>query len=323
MDEFGFLEELKKHFNFGHIGDDCAVLPFGNDRDLLLSADLLVENIDFRLSWADGLSVGHKSVAVSLSDIAAMGGTPRWALISIAASPECWKTGFIMDFYEGAKRLGERFGVEIVGGDISETDGPLTIDSIVAGECPSGRAVLRSGAKPGDIVWVSGTLGGAAAGLSILEKGIDKTRLSEKQLKLVANQLRPIPEVILGKQLLSGNLATSMLDISDGFSSDLGHICESSGVGARIDAERLPIDPAITDGDALSELGVEVSPLSMALNGGEDFRLLFTAPSRYTDALEDLNCTSVGEIVAEAGVMKLVKDGSESQLERRGFSHFG
>jgi len=322
MDEFGFLENLKKHFKFGKIGDDCAVLASGPEHDLLLTADLLVEDVDFRIGWTSPESLGHKAVAVSLSDIAAMGGEPAWSLISIAARAKLFENGFFERFYIGAKQIADRFGVEIVGGDLSETSGPITIDSIAAGKCPKDGAVLRSGARPGDLVWVSGPLGGAAAGLLLLESGGKPGIGSSAAKDLADKQLQPTPQVMLGKILQTRLLATSMIDLSDGLSSDLGHICDESGTGARIESSAIPVDPSLADLE--EELGSAwpYSSLSLALNGGEDFELLFTAAREHSNELESLGCVRIGEITDSAGSMTLIENGSERPLERRGFRHF-
>ena len=322
MDEFGFLKNLKNHFNLSKIGDDCAVLPFDPAHDLLLTSDLLVQDVDFRIDWISPEELGHKAVSVSLSDIAAMGGDPVWSLISIAAGAEHFESGFFDRFYAGAKRLLDSFGVEIAGGDLSDTSGPITIDSIAVGSCPRNGAVLRSGAKPGDLIWVTGPLGGAAAGLLLLELGSGLAKNTVAASALTKRQLQPLPQVGLGKQLQQHDLATSMIDLSDGLSSDLGHICDESGTGAKIEAREVPVDPALEQ--LAQELGSDWPhrSVSLALNGGEDFELLFTSEKAHSGELEALGCIRIGEITASEGVITLIEGGSERPLERRGFRHF-
>ena len=169
--EFEFIETLRRKRNLPKIGDDCAVLPKDSKTDLVITTDLLVEDIDFKLEWSKPESIGHKALAVSLSDVAAMGAKPVWSMISIGVPEAIWKTDFVDRFYDGYLRLASRFDVELVGGDVSRTPDKIVIDSIVAGEVKKGRAILRSGAKVGDSIYVTGSLGGAAAGLKLLESG--------------------------------------------------------------------------------------------------------------------------------------------------------
>src|SRR5436190_1700034 len=160
--EFEFINDLKSRFSLDKVGDDCAVLPKDDKTDLLVTADLLIEDIDFRLEWTTPEFLGHKALAVSLSDIAAMSGTPKWALLSIGVAENLWKTDFLDRFYAGWHKLAAKYELELVGGDISRSHDKLVIDSIVGGEVQHGKAILRSGAKPGDGIYISGTLGGAA-----------------------------------------------------------------------------------------------------------------------------------------------------------------
>jgi thiamine-monophosphate kinase len=180
MNEFEFIEKLKNKFptfrnpqssSLVGIGDDCAVLPKDSKTDLVITADLLVEDIDFRLSWSKPEFIGHKALAVSLSDVAAMGAKPAWAMLSIGVPASIWKTDFVEKFYDGWFRLAEKFQVELIGGDVSKTPDKIVIDSIVAGGVKKNKAILRSGAKVGDLIFVTGNLGGAAAGLKLLEEG--------------------------------------------------------------------------------------------------------------------------------------------------------
>src|SRR5688500_5710321 len=157
--EFDFIRHIKKKYDLKHVGDDCAVLPKDSKTDLIITADMLVEDIDFRLGWTTGELLGAKALAVSLSDIAAMGGTPKWAMLTIGFPKRLWNTDFVDKFYLGWTTLADHHGVELVGGDVSRTPAKLVIDSIVAGEVPKGEAILRSGANPGDSIFVTGSLG--------------------------------------------------------------------------------------------------------------------------------------------------------------------
>ncbi|MFZ1701068.1 MAG: thiamine-phosphate kinase [Pyrinomonadaceae bacterium] len=314
--EFEFLDNIKSMYRLSKIGDDCAVLPKDDETDLVLTVDMLVEDIDFRLEWATPEDLGHKVFAVSLSDVAAMGAFPKWAMLSIAIAEDLWKTDFLNRFYDGWHQLAREYSVELVGGDISRTPGKLVIDSIVGGEVPKGRAILRSGAKPGDAIFVSGSLGGAAGGLILLESGKDTGIHSKSALNLIEHQLRPIPEVVLANSLQTQQLAASLIDTSDGLSSDLGHICRASGVGARIHADLLPVDPS---------LGADFPPetaLEMALHGGEDLRLIFTGDKKKIVAARIDNISHIGEITANSGLIEVTRDGKTTVLDQKGYQHF-
>ncbi|PYT03061.1 MAG: thiamine-phosphate kinase, partial [Acidobacteria bacterium] len=221
------------------IGDDAAVIRQRASLDTVVTADLLVEGIDFRL---DGLQIsardiGHKALAVSLSDVAAMGARPRFCLLSVGVPSARWYGDFLKEFYRGVRALAARHGVAIVGGDISRTPARVVVDSVVLGEVRRGRAVLRSGALVGDQIFVTGSLGGAAAGLKILEKPAisqSRVKLTRAQRRLVLRQTRPAPRVEWGALVGERRLATAMIDLSDGLSSDLAHMCRESGVGARV-----------------------------------------------------------------------------------------
>ena len=312
--EFEFIESLRNNFNFSAIGDDCAVLPKNSTHDLLITADMLVEDIDFRLEWAPPKFIGHKALAVSLSDIAAMGGKPTHSLISIGIPDYLWKSDFADEFYEGYTKLAKKFEVELVGGDISKTPEKVVIDSVILGETPKGQAVLRSTAKPGDFIVLTGVLGGAHAGLELLESG---THLGETarnwQKNLLLQQLVPIPQ----SGDIYSEIATSMIDVSDGLSSDLAHICKASKVGAKIYADKIPVDENI---DSLSR--PKTSELDLALNGGEDFELLFTVNSK--NILHEIlaDCFEIGEITAMPKNIELIRDGDSEILTPKGFSHF-
>lgn len=311
--EFEFISDLKTRYGLKHVGDDCSVLPKDCDTDMVVTADMLVESVDFRPDWTTPESLGHKALAVSLSDIAAMGAVPEWAMVSLAMPEELWNSGSIEQFYEGWFVLAREYGVELVGGDISRTPGPLVIDSIVGGNVARGRAILRSGAIPGDSIYVTGSLGGAAGGLALLEAGqkdIDSARY------LYRRQLKPQPQLVLANELQQLGLTTAMIDVSDGFSSDLTHICKASGVGARIYSNLLPID-----------IGLQLhfsheDSLQMALNGGEDFELIFTSREQDIRLSEKHTITQIGEITASVGIIELISDGKCSILESKGYRHF-
>lgn len=301
------------------IGDDAAVLRQRAGFETVVTADLLVEDVDFRLGRS-GMSprdVGHKALAVSLSDVAAMGARPRFCLLAVGVPEERWRGGFLKDFYAGVRALAARYGVRIVGGDISRAPERVVVDSVVIGEARRGRAVTRGGARPGDQLFVTGSLGGAAAGLRILE-GRAGSRLTRAARRLVRRQTRPEARVEWGWLLGERKLAAAMIDLSDGLSSDLAHLCRESGVGARVEAGSLPLDEtASLDG---------ADPLALALDGGEDFELLFAVRPRHVPKLPrelgGVPVTRIGEVTAARGKVTLVRDGRSRALRPGGFEHF-
>ncbi len=312
--EFEFIQNIKSKFSLTKVGDDCAVLPKDDKSDLLVTADLLVEDIDFRLDWTTPEFLGHKALAVSLSDVATMGGLPTWSMLSIGVPERLWKTDFIDRFYDGWFALARQFNVELVGGDVSRTPDKVVVDSIVGGDVKRGRAILRSTAKLGDAIFVTGTLGGAAGGLKLLEGGarID----DEKAADLLLKQLQPQPQLANANLLQTLGIVTSSIDLSDGLSSDLNHICEASGVGACIRTENLPMN---------TDLGVHFPAnecLDMALNGGEDFELLFTVSEKNISHLNLLQFTCIGEVTANVGIVELSIDGKATVLQPKGYQHF-
>ncbi|MDQ3818209.1 MAG: thiamine-phosphate kinase [Acidobacteriota bacterium] len=310
------------------IGDDAAILRQQHGRDTVITTDLLIEEIDFHLDWTTPWLLGHKALAVSLSDIAAMGARPRFALLSVGVPRAVWDSSFVDEFYEGFFSLAEVFNVALIGGDVSRTPERVVIDSIVIGETAHGRAVRRSGARAGDHIFVTGSLGGAAAGLRLLERG---ARLRRKRARaahsrtveqLILRQLLPEPRVAWGATLGDELQASAMIDISDGLSSDLAHICRESGTGAELDAARIPIDPLVINLCGRRAL----DPLLLALNGGEDFELLFTVHPRDLRRLPrrvgDVPITYIGDITKDSGRIRISEGSRRWDLEPEGFHHF-
>jgi thiamine-monophosphate kinase len=282
------------------IGDDAALLHPQPGMELAVSTDLLLEGRHFS-AGADPRRLGHKSLAVNLSDMAAMGAAPRWATLAIAlpAADEAWLSEFARGFFA----LAERFGVELIGGDT--TRGPLCICVTILGEVPAGLALFRAGAGPGDDIWVSGELGGAAIGLARPEIAAAAKRLHE-----------PEPRVDLGERLRG--LASAAIDVSDGFAQDLGHILERSAVGAVVRYADLPKFP-VADRDLQKK---------SALAGGDDYELVFTAPQGVRGAVSALSSelqlplARVGSIlVGEPRLTLLDAQGKPMAIER-GFDHF-
>jgi thiamine-monophosphate kinase len=315
--EFEFIDNIKKRFGLGMIGDDCAVLPKDNEADTVVTADLLVEDIDFRLGWTTPELLGQKALAVSLSDVAAMGGTPRWAMTTVGVPRHIWDSDFLDRFYDGWTRIATHYGVELIGGDISRTPDKIVIDSIVGGDVPKGKAILRSGARPGDGIFVSGTIGGAAGGLLLLESGVGYKDTDENRKALITRQLRPTPRVEVGQYLMANDLASAMIDISDGLSSDLHHLCAASGVGATLTFSDVPLDPNLETFSSGN-----ITHIWAALSGGEDFELLFTVPQDKISALELTDISQIGFVSSNVGTIEVIADGQTTVLPRSGFTHF-
>ena len=325
--EFEFIDSLRRRFGAA-IGDDAAVIRTSADKELVITTDLLVEDIDFRRTTAPALLLGHKALAVSLSDIAAMGARPRWSLISIGVPDDVWQTEFVDQFYEGLTSLANRYDVQLIGGDTSRTNEKIVIDSIVLGETSAGKAVKRAGAQPGDQIFVTGSLGGAAAGLRLIERG---AHLAEQNLAdddsqkidhVLLRQLRPEARVGWGIVLGEERLASSMIDISDGLSSDLNHLCTASGAGALIESSVLPIDHQVVELCGRRAL----DPLQLALHGGEDFELLFTvnpeSVGRLPRKVDGVGITRIGEVRIHTDGVKISEGSRVWELNPGGWKHF-
>ena len=350
MNEFDFIRRLREQTRSRQqssrlsvgIGDDAAVIRQYSDRDFVLTTDLLVEGIDFHPQTTPPQLLGHKALAVSMSDIAAMGARPRWALASVGFAHDVWNSNFKDDFFAGYLGLADRYGVTLAGGDVSAAQ-QIVIDSILVGEVTTGRAVLRSTAQPGDQIFVTGSLGGAAAGLKLIELGarVRSPSVSEgngsrqaadgrrqedsdddSMQALLLRQLSPQPRVGWGIVLGEDHLATSMIDISDGLSSDLHHLCAESNVGATIDAALLPLDENVVQLCGRRAL----DPLELALHGGEDFELLFTvAPenvARLPQFVDGVPISHIGEIGDAAGSVRVSEQDRVWDLAPEGFQHF-
>ncbi len=297
------------------IGDDAAVVEERGDLDMLVCCDLMVEGVHFRLR--DPFMIGRKSLAVTLSDIAAMGGHPQYALVSLAV-PAGSSVDLIDPLFDGLCDMARWADVAIIGGDTSASPGPIFIDTIVLGECLKGTAVRRTGAKPGNRIYVTGALGASALGLRLLEQGLSLDGSDEMQKRAMMKHLDPEPRCAFGRAIGLANLATAMIDISDGLSVDLSHILEESRCGAIIDALSIPVADSVS---AIAEDG-----LQLALHGGEEYELLFTG--RAEDHEKILNCsamtglpvTLIGEIIAGRG-LHLRRGVVIEEVEPQGFEH--
>ena len=319
---------LKNEALIAGLGDDAAVFRGSAGKETVITADLLVEDIDFRRTTTPPFLLGHKALAVSLSDIAAMGARPMWSLISIGVPEDVWQTEFVDQFYDGLLELANHYGVQLIGGDTSRTNESIVIDSVVAGECATASAVMRSGASPGDQIFVTGSLGAAAAGLRLIERGAhlaEQNLADEDSQKLdhvLIRQLRPEPRVGWGIVLGEERLATSMIDLSDGLSSDLNRLCEASDVGALIDSSLLPIDNRVVELCGRRAL----DPLQLALHGGEDFELLFTVKAanvlRLPRRVDGVEIKRIGAITKAVEGVKISEGSRIWDLKPGGWKHF-
>jgi thiamine-monophosphate kinase len=288
------------------IGDDCAILRLKPGFELLVTTDLCLEGVHFRRSWHPPAAVGHRCLTRGLSDIAAMGGEPLACFLSLglpADLPPAWMNGFL----RGLLVLARRYKVQLAGGDVSSAL-QITADIVVTGQVPSGAAVRRSGANPGDRIYVTGSLGGSAATLKQLFAG--------KAVKPTKSNLHfyPTPRLEVGNYLRQSRLATAMIDISDGLSVDLRHVCDESGVASILISNKVPI--------------AKNANLELALHGGEDYELLFTAPKRakIPSQIAGVAITQIGEIRNRrdysSAIQILGDNGKVSPLPQRGWEHF-
>jgi thiamine-monophosphate kinase len=291
------------------IGDDCAVLRAPAGHDLLVTTDFSLEGVHFRREWHPPEVVGHRCLTRGLSDIAAMGGVPLAAFLSLALPrklPQRWVDRFL----KGLLRLADEFQIPLAGGDTAESKAGILADIVVLGSVPRGKAVLRSGAKPGDRIYVTGELGGAAAALHGLFAG-RKARVSD-----FPRHFHPIPRIAIGEFLRTKRLASAMIDLSDGLSTDLAHICQESDVGAEILASALPL---ATVGKRRTEVDFR-----HALHGGDDYELLFTSPrgKRVPGRIRGVPITLIGQVMRMKRIWLFNDHGVGSELTPHGWEHF-
>ena len=328
LGEFALLARLQRRLKQGDappvvrgIGDDCAVLRPADGHDLLVTTDTQEEGVHFRRDWSTPADIGWRCLAVNVSDIAAMGGVPLGAVVALSL-PAALAVAFVEAMYDGLNDMASAYDCPIIGGNISKSAERLSVTITVLGSAPRDGAVYRAAARVGDAIWVTGDLGGAKAGLEALNHPQAVAGLPTGEV--LSRYRRPRPR-LREAQALRRHGARSLIDLSDGLSSDLAHVCEASGVGARLQADRIPIsDETRTVADALG-----LDPLTMALHGGEDFELCLTAKSDAAAPLEqgfggqfDCPLTRIGTIQAGAGVTLRYPDGSEESLAAGGYDHF-
>jgi thiamine-monophosphate kinase len=326
--EFQFIRSIMDDCHFSPkklikgIGDDCAVVGPYDGKVLLLTTDILIEDIHFILEKIQPEHLGEKSVAVNLSDIAAMGGTALHLLVSLAL-PRSMSVETIHALYRGMKKTCKRYQVNILGGDTSASPDRLMINVSVLGEAPEKEVLYRNGASAGDHIYVTGTLGDPAAGLKVITGEFSGPESVVSPLTYAHN--RPLPLLEAGRVIARSGLASAMIDLSDGLLSDLRHICEASEVGARVFTIDLPLSGELR---ALAEIN-NFDPYELALSGGEDYRLLITVPHKNAGPFEkmftgDVPCPIflIGKITEEKGIRIVRPDGVEEQSEPAGYDHF-
>lgn len=333
LGEFGLIDHITQHVKLRNsssvkgIGDDCAVIKFDNDKQIVVTTDLLVEGIHFDVTYTPLKHLGYKAVTVNLSDVYAMNAQPRQITVSLAFSSR-YTLEAIEELYSGILLAAEAYGVDVVGGDTTSASYGLSISITAIGEAKSEELVYRSGAKEHDLIVVSGDLGAAYMGLQILnrEKEVWKEN-PEIQPDLDGNdyvlerQLKPEARKDIVSLLQQLDVKpTSMIDISDGLASEVKHICKSSGVGAKIYEDKLPIDPQTYN--IAREFNID--PTTVALSGGEDYELLMTIAQTDFDKIKgNPNLTVIGYITNDANVCKLITKGdSEVDLKAQGWDSF-
>ncbi len=307
------------------IGDDAAIVEVGPHAGVLTS-DVMIEGVHFDLALTQPRDLGHKALSVNVSDVAAMGGSPRYALVTLAIPPDT-ATRWVVELYGGLRDAAAEYAMSVVGGDTSRSE-RVVVSVAVVGEVAEGHAVTRSGARPGDAVAVTGTLGAAAGGLELSRaSGHDALAAagSEWGRDLVAAFVRPVARVGEG-QTLAQSGATAMIDVSDGLAKDLGRLCAASGVGAVVSLADVPVASSLKK---LADLLPGIDPLDLALSGGEDYELLVTIPPYATaDVVAKLPerfgtpLTVIGEIREGHGMVSVDADGAERALEPKGWDHF-
>lgn len=319
LSEFSLIDRITQKFHkfksdlYKGIGDDTAVVKVNKDRCLLYTCDALVSGVHFSEKYSTPYQIGRKAAAINISDIAAMGGKPNHFLVSLFL-PEGTTEKFIDELYQGLTEECNLYDIDIIGGNIARSN-QFIIDLFLIGEVSPQNLLLRSGAKVGDLVLVTGTLGDSAAGLKLLQNP-QLNILERDKIRLIARHLTPTPRIKEGTIIAESKKATSMIDISDGLSSDLLHICEESQVGVKLFTDKIPVSDSVK--------------IDLALNGGEDYELCFTVPAKYTsDVSQKLkketatNVAIVGKIIPKIQGRWLINGaGKKFPLIAKGWDHF-
>lgn len=340
--EFGLIKRLTDNIEIKNaethygVGDDCAVLHYGDDKDVLVTTDMLMEGVHFDLTYMPLKHLGYKSAMVNLSDIYAMGGTPKQITVSVALSKR-FSIEDMEDFYAGMRIACDAHGVDIVGGDTTSSRTGIAISITAIGEVEKGKAIYRNGAKETDLICVSGDLGAAYMGLQLLEREKDVYYKMINEAKTDAERMAISQPDFSGREYLlerqmkpearrdiiealrkAGVQPSAMMDVSDGLSSELLHICTQSKCGCRVYEERIPIDYQT----AVMCEGMNMNLTTAAMNGGEDYELLFTVPIADHDKIEQMKGVKmIGHITkADLGCALITRDGTEFELKAQGWN---
>lgn len=304
------------------IGDDAAVVDASEGFQWVLSCDTMVETVHFNERTMRDSDIGFKAMASNVSDMAAMGAIPEYALVAISVPPS-WSEERLRRIYGGLYECADRYGVAVIGGDTTSAPQHLTLTVTVTGRVEKGSALLRSSARPGDIVFVTGYLGRSAAGMDVLASGADWAAGSP-QARLAEAHRRPVPQVEAGRLLLKSGAHPSLNDISDGLASEAWEIAEASGVGVRLDAALIPVHPDLREyGEAVGK-----DPLDWILYGGEDYQLVGSMPANaFGEAVQafdqaGLSLYAIGEIHASAASVTLSHKDGDVPVAKRGYNHF-
>jgi thiamine-monophosphate kinase len=331
--EFDLIDRFRSHLNFHSprvklgIGDDCAVYQGATGKYQIISTDALIENVHFKLSTTTPVLLGRKALSVNISDITAMGGVPYLALVTLGI-PKTLPVIFLDNLYKGMNQVCKEYKIEIAGGDTTASPRHLFINITIVGEVVKKQLITRSGARPGDKIFVTGSPGESALGLKLLSSSRKKWKGSiHFQKKMIKAHLDPVPRMAESQILVKSSARiTSMIDISDGLAQDLRHICKKSNVGALIREDWLPISPALKNLTSLNKLGI----LDFILAGGEDYELLFTLNSedvrKITNQFKNANTslTQIGEVTDHPQKVTLINNDGKSQSLKTlpGFDHF-
>ncbi len=318
LDEEDLIKAIRKEFKGPHsglilgIGDDAAVIKSGG-KNFVVTKDLLIEDVHFLLPNHPPRLLGRKSLNVNLSDFAAMGALPKYALLGLGL-PIQTETRWVGEFFGGFKSAAKEFGVSLIGGDIARAS-KVTVSVTLLGE--GTNIIRRGGAKPGHLLFVSGPLGEAREGLRLMREGIAPIK-NRRQNRMLRAFLNPTPQVELGRELARLKLPSAMIDISDGLSVDLSHICDESGCGAEVYLDKLPVSEVLRT--------LQRKALDFALNGGEDYQLLFTVPERkikfLTTVEKKFTLFAIGRMIEEKGIFAIDRRGQRKKLLPKPWSHF-
>ena len=332
--EFRLIQAIRQKFSGPQhsslvtgIGDDAAIIRFIQNKHLLISTDLMVEGIHFDLNLTSFQDIGYRATVANLSDIAAMGGVPRYVLTSLAIPPT-YGLGDIRAMYHEIRSCCRQYHLQLIGGDTSASKKGMFLGMTILGIVENSKALRRNGAKIGDTIYTTGTVGDSLAGLKLLlGRGRPPRSVGEKRASqfLINRHRRPTPRLDIGRCLSTQKLATAAIDLSDGLSGDLAHLCQESGVGALIDGTQLPISAPCKSFARQRKL----DPISLALEGGEDYELLFTAPAQNQSQLQkiqkklDVRITPIGIIKPQRFGMRItLPNGSSQPINQTSYNHF-